>query len=172
MIRSIGTALIALVLGAQGYSQSATRVAPDNIFEALEAERAGEGFVVIDQPTNLYELVGRSSTKHSAILGREGNTTLMMGYRLQFYSSNQGNAKAVVKQREAQIRALAPEYNCYVQYNAPFWRLLVGDFRTQSEAREAQRKLQELLPAWAKDSYIVPDKVRVLNYNTQDLSDY
>lgn len=141
------------------------KAAPRTIFEALEGEGPGEGRVVINQTEDLKKLVGGTSSRYRAILGREGNTTLMQGYRIQVYNGNLVSSKAEMDRRAAQLRRLAPEYSCYPTYNAPFWRLVVGDFVSDNAARAARAKLLKLMPAWFQESYIVRDKVRILNYN-------
>lgn len=149
----------------------ARKTTPRTIFEALEGEVPGEGRVVINQSEELKKLVGGTSSKYRGILGREGNTTLMQGYRIQVYNGNLVSSKAEMERRAAQVRRLAPEYSCYTTYNAPFWRLVVGDFVTDGAARTARTKLLKLMPTWFRESYIVRDKVRIVNYNPE-LNEY
>lgn len=137
---------------------------PRTIFEALESDVPGEGRVVVEQSDALRRLVGSVSGKYSRVLGREGNISLMMGYRIQFFNGNLPTSKSEAYAREAVIRALAPEHSCYVVFKAPFWKLVVGDFISMTEARQVRNKLTSQLPAWAKESYVVRDKVRILNY--------
>lgn len=166
------TLLCCSVLSAQQMMGGTTRKAtPRTIFEALEGEAPGEGRVVINQSAELKKLVGGISSKYKGILGREGNTTLMQGYRIQVYNGNLSSSKAEMERRAAQLRRLAPEYSCYTTYNAPFWRLVVGDFVTDAAARSARSKLLKVMPVWFKESYIVRDKVRIINYNP-DLNEY
>lgn len=156
------------MLPAEAQQQSPTpmrKATPRTIFEALEGEAPGEGYVVINQSDELKKLVGATSARYRAILGREGNTTLMHGYRIQVYNGNLVTSKAEMDRRAAQLRRLAPEYSCYPTYNAPFWRLVVGDFVSDNAARAARAKLLKVMPAWFQESYIVRDKVRILNYN-------
>lgn len=159
-------AIALLYLGtAQAYAQSSGLVAPKNIFEALEGEKPGEGTIVIEQPEALRRLVGGASVKFGRVLGREGNTSLLMGYRIQFYNGNLPTSKKEVEQRATSLRMLAPEFGVYVTYNAPFWRLVLGDFTSMEAARTARTKLLKTLPTWGKESYVVRDKVRIINYN-------
>lgn len=157
--------LLACSYTASGQTSSTSKALPRSIFEALEGEAAGEGHVVIYQSEAMKRLVGTVSGKYGPVLGREGNTSLMMGYRIQVYSGNQPSSRMEARARAAQIRQLAPEYNSYLTYNAPFWKLVVGDFLTMAQAKEVRNKLLAVLPAWGKESYIVKDKVRILNYD-------
>lgn len=152
-------------------SYSPTKATPRTIFEALEGEAIGEGIVVIEQSDELKRLVGGISTKYRSILGREGNTTIMQGYRIQVYNSNLAQGKAEMERRASEIRRLAPQYSCYTSYNAPFWRLVVGDFVSREAARQAHNKLSKILPQWFKEGYVVRDKVRIINYNPE-LNEY
>lgn len=146
-------------------AQTTHRATPRNIFEALEGEVSGEGSVVVVQSQALKELVGGVSARYRGILGKEGNTTLLHGYRIQVYNGNLSSSKSEAERRAAQVRRLAPEYRPYITYNAPFWRLVVGDFISQDQARSARAKLAKVLPTWFHESYIVKDKVRIINYN-------
>lgn len=164
--RQLLTLLVAVIvsLASTGYSVAQQKATPRNIFEALEGEGPGEGHVTITQSDAVRKLVGNVSSRYSRVLGREGNTTILMGYRIQFYNGNLSNSRVEARNRAMQINLLDSGHNAYISFNAPFWRLLVGDFISRSEANAARTKLISVLPAWAKDSYIVRDKVRILNY--------
>ena len=84
------------------------------------------------------------------------------GYRVQIYSSNQ--------QQTAKVEALdleeklQPQVNhtIYVQYIPPFWKVRIGDFRTYEEAKEYKKTFVQLFPDLTGDTYIVRDKIKVL----------
>lgn len=166
--RAITSLILGMVfIGSLG-AQTVRKATPRTIFEALEGGAPGEGTVVIIQPEEIRRLVGGTSSRLGVVLGREGNTSLLMGYRIQFYNANLPGSKAEAERRAAQIRSLAPEYGCYVNYNAPFWRLAVGDFRDMASAREARATLLKILPSWARESYVVRDQVRIINYDPNE----
>ena len=68
-----------LVIGIQVASAQATpaKQTSRNILEALETTAPGEGVVTINQAPELRRLVGAPNS--GAVLGREGNYTLLMG---------------------------------------------------------------------------------------------
>lgn len=152
--------------------QALQQAEPLNIFEALQAEGPDLGTVLVEQPESVRKLVGVVSGRLSSILGREGNMSLMMGYRIQIYNGNQPNSKRQVEERAATVRMLAPEYNTYTTYKAPFWRLVVGDFRSMAEARQARAELLRILPAWGRESYVVRDRIRVSSDEVEDTTIY
>lgn len=148
--------------------QALQQAEPLNIFEALQSEGPGQGTVLVEQPEAVRKLVGSVSGRLGSILGKEGNMTLMMGYRIQIYNGNQPNSKRQVEERAATLRMLAPEYSVYTTYKAPFWRLVIGDFRSMHEARQARTELLRILPAWGRESYVVRDRIRVPSYEVED----
>lgn len=158
------SAILLIVTGGRAQEAETYRAVPRTIFEALEGEAPGEGRVVIEQPEELRRMVGFVSGRYGRVLGREGNTALMMGYRIQFFNGNLPTSKAEAYARESVVRGLTTEHSTYVVFKAPFWKLVVGDFTSMAEAREVRNRLVKELPGWAKESYIVRDKVRVLNY--------
>ncbi len=154
-----------LISFADTYAQQVRKAIPRDIFEALEGDVPGEGRIVIKQSQAIKDLVGGVSSRFRGVVGREGNTTLVQGYRIQLYHGNLSTSKAELERRAAVFRRLAPEYNCYTSYNAPFWRLVAGDFIDSSAAQTARKKLTQIMPSWFKECYVVRDRVRIINYN-------
>jgi hypothetical protein len=50
----------------------------------------------------------------------------------------------------------------YVQYLPPFWKVRLGDFRTYEEAKEYKKLFVQQFPEMMGDTYIVRDKIQVL----------
>ena len=69
------------------------------------------------------------------------------------------------------IGRIAPTLSSYITFRAPFWRLTVGNFTSQQEARSARARLMTALPAWGHESYVVREKVRILNYTAPHASE-
>ena len=84
------------------------------------------------------------------------------GYRVQSYSSNQQQtAKAEALELEARLKDKVNQ-TIYVQYLPPFWKVRLGDFRSYDDAREYKKIFVEQYPAMMGDTYIVRDKIQVL----------
>ena len=84
------------------------------------------------------------------------------GYRVQIYSSNrQQTAKIEALDLEARLKDKIGQ-TIYVQYLPPFWKVRIGDFRTYEEAREYKKEFVQLFPNLIGDTYIVRDKIKVL----------
>ena len=86
----------------------------------------------------------------------------MDGYRVQVYSSNQQQkAKAEALELEAKLKEKVNQ-TIYVQYLPPFWKVRLGDFKTYDEAREYKKLFVQLFPSMMGNTYIVRDKILVI----------
>ena len=84
------------------------------------------------------------------------------GYRVQIYSSNQQQtAKAEALDLEEKLQSQVNQ-TIYVQYLPPFWKVRLGDFRTYEEAKEYKKLFVQQFPDLTGDTYIVRDKIKVL----------
>ena len=84
------------------------------------------------------------------------------GYRVQVYSSNQQQtAKTEALELEAKLKEKVNQ-TIYVQYLPPFWKVRLGDFKTYDEAREYKKLFVQLFPSMMGDTYIVRDKIQVI----------
>lgn len=82
------------------------------------------------------------------------------GYRVQVFSSNtQRTAKSEAFKIEKQIHEEFPEQGVYVNYISPFWKVRVGDFKTQAEAQAFRSKLMESFPYLRSCTYIVREQI-------------
>lgn len=85
-----------------------------------------------------------------------------VGYRVQVYADNNvRSAKTEARQRERSIGNAFPQYGTYVSYASPFWRLRVGDFRSQYEAEKAASEIKRQFPSYAREVRVVRDRVNV-----------
>ena len=85
-----------------------------------------------------------------------------VGYRIQAFSDNSGNnAKAAAQQRARAIAMKFPQYRSYISYNAPSWRLRIGDFQKQEDAQRALQRIRAAFPAYGREMIIVRDRINV-----------
>ena len=84
------------------------------------------------------------------------------GYRVQVYSSNQQQyAKSEALDLESKLQERV-SHTIYVQYIPPFWKVRIGDFRSYEDAKEYKKLFVQQYPEMLGDTYIVRDKVKVL----------
>ncbi|MBR3646884.1 MAG: SPOR domain-containing protein [Paludibacteraceae bacterium] len=120
--------------------ESAQTVTPEpkpslRIFDEMEPN------VTVYQSENVNRLLT------TRVLGVEADEiTTGRGFRIQFFSSNDPKTAAAESSKVAeQLRSLSLGYDIYRTYNAPFWRVRVGDFQTQEEANEVLEELLEIV---------------------------
>ncbi|MFV0397271.1 MAG: SPOR domain-containing protein [Bacteroidales bacterium] len=129
------------------------------IFDRLESKN-GKGVVEIHQSESIKKLVG---TPMPSIKEGESNVLTTAGYQIHVFSGNKQRAsKDEAYSKEERIKTAYPEHVTYVKYNAPFWRLRVGDFRTYEEADELLRDMRRQFPDFAKEMFIVREEIRIV----------
>ncbi|GEM_PF-2105515 len=84
------------------------------------------------------------------------------GYRILVYNTNKSkNAKANAQKRARDISIKFPQYQFYFNYKAPTWRLRLGDFAEEQDARRAMKQLRQAFPMYAKEMTIIHDHINV-----------
>ena len=135
-----------------------------SIFESLEVrQKSGEGIIVIHQSDAIKRLVGTriDSDKLNIINGRSYITT--RGYRIQVYSgNNQRTSRGEATSLQQQIKGLFPYTESDTKFDAPFWKLHVGNFLTFEEASIMKRELLTVFPQKKNEIFIFEDDIRVL----------
>ena len=129
----------------------------NNIFEALSTgDSTSHVAVKVHQDKRIGQLL--ANRKHSS----SQDLSLVSGYRVQVFSSNaQRTAKADAFRIEKQIKDELPDEAVYVNYQSPFWKVRVGDFRTQAEALKVKNQLREAFPNLRSEIYIVREQVQL-----------
>ena len=91
-------------------------------------------------------------------------TKKIVGFRVQVFSDNNPRtAKNEARTKQRSISSRFPQYRTYVTYTSPYWRLKVGDFRSQNEANEAAEELRRQFPSYSKEIRVVRDRINVSN---------
>ena len=121
------------------------------------------GRVTIQQDSRLTELVGSEPRAYYANGTRSGEAAQnVMGYRIRVFSGNQQTqSKNRCYSIQSYINQEMPELPTYVAFKTPNWRVSVGDFRTSEEASSMLAKLRKAFPGYAKDMFIVKEKINL-----------
>ncbi|MCB0395470.1 MAG: SPOR domain-containing protein [Flavobacteriales bacterium] len=86
--------------------------------------------------------------------GREKGT--VAGYRVQIYFGSGTEAKNKANQVKSEVLVKYPELSVYVQWDAPNYKVRVGDCRNRFAAEKLKKDLIETFPA----CFIVKDDIR------------
>ena len=141
------------------WGQTATR---STIFDALSRQGVGEGEVIVHQSAAIEQMIGERMAGVNVETTDSVAYLKIQGYRTQVFSgNNQRASKDEVFSKEKEIKELFPDVPTYVSYNAPFWKLRVGDFRSHEEAYHMMRQLMAAFPKYGKEMYIVREEIKI-----------
>jgi hypothetical protein len=106
--------------------------------------------VTLVQDKRINELVNRHVASNKAERG------LMPGFRVQIFFG--ASKKSALKEKAGFVEKL-PDYEGYVIYDAPYFKVRVGDFRTHLQAQKLHKELYEEYPGAfiVKDMIPIPD---------------
>jgi hypothetical protein len=77
------------------------------------------------------------------------------GYRLLVINTNNRNEAIAAKTK---VYTYFPELNAYLQYQAPYFKLRAGNFKTRSEAEKYRKAMTSMFP---KGVFIVNDIIEI-----------
>lgn len=130
--------------------------AQETIVESLQEDRPSEGTIIINASPEINSLIGRKSSEVSV-----SDYQRASGYRIQFYSGNEPRrSKEEAFRRQELISEAFPDVSTYVTYVTPYWRLRVGDFRSQEEAYLLMMQITREIPLLKREANVVKDEVR------------
>jgi len=78
------------------------------------------------------------------------------GFRVEIFFSSEQNALAQAKSKKVEFLSRYPEYEVNIKYDAPNFRVRIGDFRTKNEALKLHKEIERSYPM----AFIVPDKIK------------
>jgi len=142
------------------------------IVERLSQPSSG---VTVDAPASLMQRAMRQSAAekgastveedaddHDAERVVRTKSGKIVGYRVQVFADNNArSAKVEARQRERAVGQAFPSYATYVSYASPYWRLRVGDFRSQYDAEKAADQIRKAFPRYAREVRVVRDRISV-----------
>ncbi|MDR0428140.1 MAG: SPOR domain-containing protein [Dysgonamonadaceae bacterium] len=131
------------------------------IIDYLQTDSSGsEGIILIESDSNITALIGKPNS--SASVNENSGLLETTGYRLQIYmGNNPQNSRTEASARQSEIKKKYPEVSTYLNYDAPNWKLLAGDFTTREEASVFRQQLQKDFPQFGREIYIIVDKVKI-----------
>lgn len=125
-----------------------------------------DSIIEIIAPVGLEQRLSPSEVTdaQSSQEGKTGGSTVRSGgYRIQVFSDNNArSAKTEARTQARNISARFPQHRTYVVYNAPFWRLKVGDFRNQQDAQQAADEIKRAFPSYSREVRVVRDRVSIV----------
>lgn len=146
---------IAIFLTIASASQADAQDIVENITRSGNCVYQSEALARLVRKVNIEELKAQTEAENT-----QSQQVRSSGWRIQVFSdSNQRSAKGEARAKSRNISSRFPQYRTYVTYNSPYWRLRVGDFKSQSEANEAADEIKQAFPSYAKEIRVVRDRI-------------
>ena len=136
----------------------------ESIVSKINKPVPGKGSVTVIQDDKIADKIGRPAIKSAIIIQSNGENNYLniTGWRIQVFSGNNLRvSKNEAFSKEADLKSNFPELSTYIKYNAPFWRLRVGDFQTYQDAQNMLEQLRHAFPAFGREMSIVKEKIQV-----------
>lgn len=135
-----------------------------DIFSLINYPDSSGAELILYQPASLHVLV----EKHIRLNKKVG----VYGYRIQINQWAGQNGREVASAARIKFNEKFPEFDgnqIHTYYQAPYFRLRVGDFRNRHEAYEFYHQVKKYFP----NSYIVRSRIKYpkLELVSEDLTD-
>ncbi|MBO5267319.1 MAG: SPOR domain-containing protein [Muribaculaceae bacterium] len=162
-IRLLILSLCMALIGIYCQAQSTTATDTTSIISEIEAA----GKIKVNLPAGLLNHLNsaeepKAETDAEEQSAAESSTkkSSRVGYRVQVFDDNNvRTAKHDAETRKRQMESRFPEFRTYIQFNSPYWRVKVGDFRTRSEADAAMAAIRAAFPGFGNQLRIVRDHI-------------
>ena len=130
-------------------------------FDRLLTNTGDEGIIRIFQDERLPSVMSQKALDNQNG-GEQTDFVLVSGFRVQVFLSNIPRvAKAKAFDMELAVKEKFDYVDTYITFTSPFWRVRVGDFRTQAEAANMLSLLKKAFPETKNEFYVVKDNIKV-----------
>lgn len=119
-----------------------------DIFSKIQENKVGQGEVMIFQDMRINALV----YSHIEQNKRRGGVP---GYRIHIFSNLGSGARDQMQTAQTRFYELFPEIPIHREYVSPYFRVLVGDYRTRIDALKDFKRIKRYFPS----AFIVPDRI-------------
>lgn len=109
-----------------------------------------EGEIKIFQDGRIDLLIKRHIETNQKLIG-------VPGYRIRIFSQSGQNARQNANLVRGEFLKKHPDVEGYLTYDAPNFKVYVGDFRTRSEALKFHKKVSRDFP----NAFIIADRINV-----------
>lgn len=153
MKKNIYILVVLCLFSGYAFSQTGGKT----IVNDLNSKKAGQGTVKVMQDEAIEKIVAVRQATDTTVLYATGlESTAKNGYRIQAYSgNNQQRSKREAESRQAQVKNVFPELEARVSFHSPFWRLYLGNYVSESEAKKVLEQVKEKFPTIGREMYVV-----------------
>ncbi len=148
MIRTLYIVVLLVFIVNSSFSQE--KIDSNFIYTVAIAPNDTLGAIAIFQEENIQSLLEKKIKVNEA-------RPYQFGYRLQIMSLTGANSRDDVNMEKAKILMKYDNVEVYIVYNSPYFKLRIGDFRTELEAVHYLQAITKDYP----QAFVVKDKVNI-----------
>lgn len=143
------------VMAQETAAADSTDAAP-GILERLNAS----GTITIHQPAAMDERLRKTEAAEQEATEQRTAPRGRVGYRIQvFDDNNPRTARGEAQNCKRLMESRFPELRGYMQFNSPYWRVRIGDFRSRGEAEAMLEEMRHAFPSLSAQLRIVRDYI-------------
>ncbi len=120
----------------------------NDIFNTIQNNEKGAGEVNIFQDFRINNLIYNHIEQNK-------RKAVVPGYRIRIFNDIGSDARENSQKVKADFFDKFPEIPVYREYDNPYFKVYVGDFRTKIDAMKEFKRIKQYFPA----SFIVPDEI-------------
>ena len=128
--------------------------AQPQIFQDLNNTKPGWGKITLIQDQKIEGWIGKHIDINQKAKG-------FPGYRVQVYFGSGSDAKSIANKIRSELNNQYNDWSSYLTYEAPYFKVRVGDFRNRNEAYKAFKIIQSSYPG----AFIVEDLISLPSLN-------
>ena len=137
-----------------GFSQTQTT--------SLKETRIFSNVSEVGGTTNITQDARLETTIHNHI--KANKNRVIFGWRVQIYFGTGQSAKYQAENIKKKFLRNNPETRAYINYEAPFFKVRVGNYRTKFEAAKMKQKLETKY----QKVFIVEEEIDIFNKNEEE----
>jgi len=142
--------LVLIICNLQLANAQNNNTIENDIFATLQNnDNSNYGEITLYQDVSLFVLIDRHKRLSEGIL---------QGYRIQIYRGSGQSARSEVEDNQQKLLQSFPSFDSrqiYPIYEAPYFKLRIGDYRNKNEAFEILSKIKQVFP----NAYIVNSSI-------------
>ena len=119
------------------------------LFASAQVTKPG---VILHKDPRIDDLV-KKQTDINKVAAQKTSSGMYKGYRVMAISTND---RDLANKTKAQLLSRFPDYQTYMSYQAPYFRVKIGDFIKRNDAEELRKRIATMT---TQGVYIVPDVV-------------
>jgi hypothetical protein len=109
-----------------------------NIFVELQNNKTGGNINIYENPTIRLEM-----EKHLKSFSKKKG---IYGYRIQIFFGSSKSARNLANSARVKFISTYKDTKAHLEYTNPYWKVRVGDYRSQSEALKFLQEIQTEYP--------------------------